>query len=66
LHEETDPDTLQLLDELNGVWAKRWRNISNEHEELSNDLTFIVMPEEEGKESVPTKNSSGKKIINSR
>jgi len=44
--EENDPDTLQLLDELNVDWVRRWRKKVNKKTSITNELTFTVhMPE---------------------
>jgi hypothetical protein len=44
--EETDPDILQLFDELNEEWVERWRNGIKETKKQSSDLTLIVFPQE--------------------
>jgi len=46
---EDDPDTLQLLDELNKDWAKRWRKATKQ-ESKSNGTTYVVPPMNEPKQ----------------
>ena len=42
--EENDPDTLQLLDELDADWVKLWRRATNKKKSVTNELTFNVIP----------------------
>jgi hypothetical protein len=46
---EDDPDTLQLLDELDKDWVKRWRKATKQEAE-SNDITYVVPPMNEPKQ----------------
>ena len=41
--EKTDPDTLQLLDELNVNWVRQWRKKTKEMLSNNKELTFIVI-----------------------
>jgi hypothetical protein len=47
---EEDPDTLQLLDELNTDWVKAWCKIVNKMKSAATGLTFIVPPLEKVEE----------------
>ena len=43
--EENDPDTLQLLDELDTDWVKLWRRATNKKKSTTNELTFnVILP----------------------
>ena len=50
VREENDPDTLQLLDELNLVWVQRWRKIINKNKSPKTELSLILIPTEEEKQ----------------
>ncbi len=50
VREENDPDTLQLLDELNIDWAQRWRKITNKSKSPKTELSLILIPTEEEKQ----------------
>jgi len=42
--EENDPDTLQLLDELNSDWVKRWCEVTNRKKiPKKKEITFEVI-----------------------
>jgi hypothetical protein len=50
VREENDPDTLQLLDELNLDWAQRWHKITNKNKSPKTELSLILIPTEEEKQ----------------
>jgi hypothetical protein len=41
---ENDPDTLQLLDELDPEWVNLWHENNNKKEPTTKQLTFDVIP----------------------
>ena len=56
--EENDQDTLQLLDETDHDWVKRWRNAANGNKQAESESTFIVLPHEK---TVPNEKTKRKK-----
>lgn len=55
--EENDPDTLQLLDEMNYEWVSGWRKKVNKKNAADSGLTFIVaIPEKEAPNEIPDSN----------
>ena len=53
--EENDPDTLQLLDELDPEWVKLWRKATNQKKSTTEEPTFIViLPKKSDLAELPT------------
>jgi hypothetical protein len=51
--EENDPDTLQLLDELDTDWVKLWRRATNKKKATTKELTFnVIRPQKEVQRSI--------------
>lgn len=44
--EENDPDTLQMLDELDTDWVKRWHDLICKETKAADALKFLVLPPE--------------------
>ena len=44
---ENDPDTLQIRDELDEQWTKRWRKATSKAIPQTKGVTIIVPPQEE-------------------
>jgi len=43
--EDNDPDTLQLKDELDTEWVKRWHNATNKKRSAPNEITInVILP----------------------
>jgi hypothetical protein len=58
--EENDPDTLQLLDELDADWVRRWQIAANKKKPAENESTFSVLLQED---TVPNEKSRRAKSV---
>jgi hypothetical protein len=43
---EKDPDTLQILDELESEWVRQWRKATNKKTVNPHEMTLIVVKQE--------------------